>query len=708
MVGKSKSEIRKWTGILVFSICLAISFTGALILSCWIFDHAFLAVFLHGKLLVSPNLAFCFMLIGLAISLQTLERDKLILPVIIMACITLLAGSLTLAENLAGLNLDIDNIFGVESLRALKPRMLMLSAINVTMTSILVLLLSVKWKRINIIIHVLYMLTFASALIGLVSISLDFTEVVQTDLFDGITVFTSSTFMFLTTGAELILLRRTNFIIPAGYKLMLGVVFTGILVLFIAYVSNNRIISMRNANSRVNHTITVKKSLNEVLTDVLDLQTNVRGYMLTSDTSYLRNWKSFDTLLPGKLDHLDSLVSDNSLQRLRCDRLRRLVYGRLRISDSLVLTEKMNGHKAAMDIFRSKAGQNITDSIKTLLSSMDRSENELMISRIDRELGEASKARSVTYVNMLLQLFLIIVIVVTVGRNIRRKQRILDLMTTSNEELEKRIADRTALLRKSEERFRSTMENMLEGCQIIDREWKYTYINGATEKQIRRARKELIGHRYQEMWPGVDRTELFLHLSLCMDQRIASSFRSRFEFPDGTVGWFDLSVQPVPEGIFILTVDVSEKMKAEETVRESERIYKYLFHNNPQPMWIYDLMTLEFIEVNEAAISHYGYSREEFLMMNIRDIRPADELEKSLEFIRSDREAISSSGPWKHLKKNGEVVFVEIKSHLIEFNGKSARLVLANDITIKKIAEDQLLRMNQSLEEMVKERTEQL
>jgi len=128
---------------------------------------------------------------------------------------------------------------------------------------------------------------------------------------------------------------------------------------------------------------------------------------------------------------------------------------------------------------------------------------------------------------------------------------------------------------------------------------------------------------------------------------------------------------------------------AEEARRESERIYKALFENNPNPMWVYDRDTLRFLAVNEVAVSHYGYSREEFLGMTIEDIRSPAEVAALRESVRNVPGTIRKVGTWKHLRKNGESIDVEITTHDLEFGDRPARLVLAIDVTDRKRAESE-------------------
>jgi PAS domain S-box-containing protein len=123
-------------------------------------------------------------------------------------------------------------------------------------------------------------------------------------------------------------------------------------------------------------------------------------------------------------------------------------------------------------------------------------------------------------------------------------------------------------LRKTEERYRSTLDTILEGCQLLDFDWRYLYLNPAAAQQNRRPNTELLGHKMPDMWPGIETTQVFAQLRRCMEQRIIVHSENEFEFPDGHKGWFDVRAQPVPEGIFVLSVDISERRRAEQALRE--------------------------------------------------------------------------------------------------------------------------------------------
>lgn len=161
------------------------------------------------------------------------------------------------------------------------------------------------------------------------------------------------------------------------------------------------------------------------------------------------------------------------------------------------------------------------------------------------------------------------------------------------------------------------------------------------------------------------------------------------------------TAQTYKGGLFVLVTSTllylllrrgfQQRRDAEQSVRQSETSFRYLFVNNPIPMWIYDLQTLAFLDVNDTAIARYGYSREEFLSMRLTDIRPLEDVERLLTDIASARPSLQFSGDWRHRFKDGTVIDVEIISHEISFAGRRAALVVAHDITERRRAEAERL-----------------
>jgi len=125
-------------------------------------------------------------------------------------------------------------------------------------------------------------------------------------------------------------------------------------------------------------------------------------------------------------------------------------------------------------------------------------------------------------------------------------------------------------------------------------------------------------------------------------------------------------------------------------VRFIGETYRLLFEKNPLPMWVFDVKSLYFLAVNDAAMTHYGYSKNEFLRMTIKDIRPPEDVPGLMREVGHLDSTTESVGIWRHLKRDGSVIDVEVRGNEIDFDGHRARLILANDVTERVRAERRL------------------
>ena len=151
-----------------------------------------------------------------------------------------------------------------------------------------------------------------------------------------------------------------------------------------------------------------------------------------------------------------------------------------------------------------------------------------------------------------------------------------------------------------------------------------------------------------------------------------------------------LSLAILSLSAFFLNAGVTEQAQAEKALRQSEERYRTLFESNPNPMWVYDLETFSFLAVNAAAVRHYGYSQDEFFTMTIKDIRPPEDIPSLMEDLDRTTGPMSSATCWRHRKKDGNLIDVEITSTELFWLGRRARVVLVNDITERKRAEERL------------------
>jgi len=538
------------------------------------------------------------------------------------------------------------------------------------------------------------------------------------------------------------------------------------------------------------------------------------------------------------------------------------------------------------------------------------------------------------------------------GKPVERHLRIMAIATHLAAIAISHAQDEEAL-RSSARRYRSTLDSILEGCQLIGNDWRYLYLNHAAAQHNHRPNEELLGRTMMEAWPGIETTAVFALIKRCMQEQIALQEEIEFVFPAGSKGWFDVRTRPVSEGIFVLSIDISERKradmallekeerlrlaldaakvgtydwdipgdritwsrwheeiwgyppggfdgsfaafservhaddlpainaeitrciakrepyaqefrivwpdasvhwiqadgefsvddagrpvrmlgavleitarkqaslqlarserhlraiidnepecvkllgadgsllemnpaglrmleadtfeqlrdhgiypvvveqyrpafksliatvfaggagelefeiiglkgkrrwmtthaspirddtgqvyallgisrditeqrKAENALRESEAQYRLLFAQNPNPMWVYDIQTLTYLDVNEAAIGHYGYSREEFLAMTVRDIRPPEDVPRLIDTIASLPDQRIWMGEWCHLKKDKTLIDVDVYTNSITFAGRAARIGTSIDISERKQTERALRSSRELLDE---------
>jgi len=272
------------------------------------------------------------------------------------------------------------------------------------------------------------------------------------------------------------------------------------------------------------------------------------------------------------------------------------------------------------------------------------------------------------------------------GRTARLSGLLVDV--TERRHAESQLRERTTYLT-------SLIENSPMAIVVLDAQHSVQMCNPAFEELFGYTREEIVGTHLDECIvppEGMPEAGRFTRRTLAQEHIHTTAQRRR---KDGTR--VEVEIHGVPLladgkliGVYAIYQDVTERKQAEEALQKSEEHYRLLFEANPHPMWVYDLETLAFLAVNEAAVQHYGYSRKEFLSTTIKDIRPAEEINRLPASVAHVSEGLDRAGVWKHRKKDGTLIDVEIVSHPITFAARRAELVLATDITQRHLLERQL------------------
>ena len=271
----------------------------------------------------------------------------------------------------------------------------------------------------------------------------------------------------------------------------------------------------------------------------------------------------------------------------------------------------------------------------------------------------------------------------------------LKAVTASKTELEREITERKKVqeeLSRSEERFRTTLDSMIEGCQIISFDWRYLYVNDAAAMQNRLKKENLLGKNMVEVYPGIEQTHLFEIMKECMDQRKTCAFENKFAFPNGEQAWFQVTIQPSAEGIFILSIDITESKKAEETLKESEHLYRTIFDNSAdgfqlvKPLYNENSQAVDclFLKVNSA------YERQSGLRANDVVGKTAKQIAPNTEQYWFDLFAeVSKTGKSQHVENYNEPTKRWYDFYVFPYSEGTVG-ALFRDITERKDLEKQL------------------
>ena len=255
--------------------------------------------------------------------------------------------------------------------------------------------------------------------------------------------------------------------------------------------------------------------------------------------------------------------------------------------------------------------------------------------------------------------------------------------------------ERQAALRQVHATLGALVDSSTDAIFVKDPRGRYVMANRATAALLGRSVAELLGRDDHALFPA-DAADLFrADDQRLMQSRSTESYEESLPAAQGarrllmTKG--ALLVDGALAGVFGIARDITERALALEQLRESEARHRELFEANPHPMWVYDLETLAFLAVNDAAVQQYGYGRDEFLRLTIKDIRPADDVAPLLDNLARHRVGLEEAGVWRHVRRDGRLLQVEITSHRLAFQGRRARLVLAHDVT-RRLAAEQALR----------------
>lgn len=243
-------------------------------------------------------------------------------------------------------------------------------------------------------------------------------------------------------------------------------------------------------------------------------------------------------------------------------------------------------------------------------------------------------------------------------------------------------------IRNNEKRFRSLLLNSADGLLLLSADGRVIERSNTALNILGLQAGSVTDSFRMDLVHPADRHILTNTLNRIKAQPNAvETVEYRTQVPDGNYIWLETTVQnqltnPAVAAIVLNFRDITDRKLAKTALEKSEEKYRDLFNLSPMPMWLFDMHTLHFLDVNEAAIRLYGYTKQEFLKMTVMDIRPKEDLgylEKIIQSLRESKAYYHDIA--RHKKKNGDIFYVDVKNSAIDLDGVEARIVLATDVS---------------------------
>jgi PAS domain S-box-containing protein len=437
----------------------------------------------------------------------------------------------------------------------------------------------------------------------------------------------------------------------------------------------------------------VVEQTQDLIAKLTAAETGQRGYLLTGDSTYL---DEYHAALP-EIASIQATIGQAPADVADRDLLYRLIAAKLDDLARTIAIRQQGDAASALAIVHSGRGKQTMDQIRAVAARLIARENERFHELTATSQHHGSQTRIVTQLGALFLFCLLWYATQRINRLIGSQTRLIsDLATTRDREARGRAELSTTLRSIGDAVIATDSNGRVHFMNAIAESltgWTTHDARGLSLPEVFRIEDELS----REAAPDIAAKVLQDRAVVALANHTVLITRDGSRIP------IDDSAAPIHDGhgnitgVVLVFRDVTLRRRAQRQLEESESRYRLLFEDNPQPMWVYDSVTLAFLAVNHAATARYGYTCEEFLSMTLKDIRPPEDIPALIEHTRIATRTYHTDGPWRHRTKDGAILYVEIDAHPIQFGDVAACLVMASDVTDRRRLEEEL-RQSQKLE----------
>ncbi len=581
-------HISKAAGILTIA-------AGCLVIAGWFFNIETFKNILPGTVSMKFNTAVCFILCGIALLLLnapvlSANRKKVAL---VCAGLVMFTGLLTFSQYIFGFNTGIDELLWKESPGAIGTafagRMGIITSIHFILMSFI--LITLWHKKFHWLIQALLIVMIPGSLLIILNHAFGNSFLNAFPNLNNTAVHTALLFIVLTAGIF--------FSMPLQYlrfnfkkKIAGFFVLTILLLAFTFFVINQSKIYSATSGRKASTTSEIIFQSDAVLKEAAEMQRGLRGYLLTGEENYLPLFTSSALLTEKYLTRIN-IIGKDAYRQPRLDEISKLVTTYIQDNKELILlcqAKKCDDDKITAALSESKTS---IARLGVLIAALQKEETQQWTLQHNDHGQSIKDSDRVILFFQVITVMLLLAAFIIILRNNQLRNKAESEIKMLNATLEKRVEEKTKEVTDKETQYRFLLQNMREGIQILGKDLQYLFVNDSVLQQSKYSREELLGFTLIEKYPGIENTALYKGLQHCLQNNYTEIIETDFTFPDGSKSWFELSIQPVTEGLFVLSTDITHRKTAEAEIKKYNERLKLIASTSQDALWEWNLQTNE-------------------------------------------------------------------------------------------------------------------